>query len=278
MTVLKLKLLGQPEVLRDGLPVQWGAESARDLVFYLLANPIGHSQEEIIDALWKNENNAGTANRFRVALHRARTALGSQDTIIKEFGGYRLSNDVMRASDVFELYSAIDQADHTEGDGRFFALGRAIEVYTGDFLPHIHADWARSAREEYKTAYTRARIERSLLHCEHLHCDLAVRDLVVALRTDPFIGENYHQKLMTCLSVVEGKYAATEHYRRFVKFLHDDLGDTPMSETVHLASHIKEGERICTRGAASDVPPTHSCPLTSDGRCSGAYQELLKLN
>ncbi|MFB9991149.1 BTAD domain-containing putative transcriptional regulator [Deinococcus oregonensis] len=278
MTVVKLRSLGQAEVLRDGQPVQWGAESARDLVFYLLANPTGPSRDEIIDALWQDEINTRSTNRFRVALHRARAALGDRDTITEEFGGYRLSNAVLRCSDVFGLYNAINEAEHLEGDGRFFALNRAIELYTGDFLPHVHADWVRSAREEYRTVYTRARIERSLLHCEQLHCDLAVRDLVAALKADPFIGENYHQKLMTCLSVVEGKYAATEHYRRFVKFLHDDLGDTPMQETVHLASHIKEGERICRRGAIDESPLTHNCPLTSDGRCSGAYQELLKLS
>ncbi|MFC4637936.1 AfsR/SARP family transcriptional regulator [Deinococcus hohokamensis] len=277
MTTLHLRSLGRTEVLLDGQPVKWGAESARDLVLFLLSSPEGQTRDEIIDALWHEDPTARSGNRFRVTLHRARTALGSPDSITEVYGAYRLSDDVLRASDVFTLYASLGQAESSEGDARFFSLSQAIEAYTGDFLPHVQAEWAETAREEHRAAYTRACIERSLLHCESLHCDLAVRDLVAALRTDPFIGENYHQKLMTCLSVVEGKYAATEHYRRFVKFLQDDLSDTPMPETVELAQQVKAGERICQRGDREDAPLTHNCPLTSDGTCPGPYAELLKL-
>jgi len=282
MTALQLRSLGHAEVLRDSQPVKWGAESARELVFFLLAGSGGQTREEIIDALWHEDATARSGNRFRVTLHRARTALGGPDTIVEEGGAYRLSDEVLRASDVFALYAALAEAERREGDARFLALSRAIDAYGGDFLPRVQAEWVQAAREEYRTAYTRARVERSLLHCEHVHCDLAVQDLVSALRTDPFIGENYHQKLMTCLSVVEGKYAAAEHYRRFVKFLQDDLNDTPMPETVELAGQIKAGERVCRRADGEDVPRhdlplTHNCPLTSDGQCPGAYAELLKL-
>ncbi len=277
MTMLNLRSLGRTEVLHDGQPVKWGAESARDLVLFLLSSPGGKTREEIIDALWHEDPTARSGNRFRVTLHRARTALGSPASINEEYGAYRLSDDVLRASDLFTLYASLGQAEASEGDARYFSLSRAIEAYTGEFLPHIQTEWAETAREEHRAAYTRACIERSVLHCEQLHCNLAVRDLVAALRSDPFIGENYHQKLMTCLSVVEGKYAATEHYRRFVKFLRDNLNDTPMPETVQLAEQVKAGEQICQRGEREDAPLTHSCPLTSDGSCPGHYAELLKL-
>ena len=277
MTTLNLRSLGRTEVLREGLPVKWEAESSRDLVLFLLSSPEGKTREDIIDALWHEDPSARSSNRFRVTLHRARTALGSPESITEEYGAYRLSDDVLRASDVFTLYASLGQAERSEGDARYFSLSRAIETYSGDFLPHIQTEWAEMAREEHRAAYIRACIERSVMHCEQLHCDLAVRDLVAALRSDPFIGENYHQKLMTCLSVVEGKYAATEHYRRFVKFLRDDLSDTPMPETIELAEQLKAGERICQRGAREDRPLTHNCPLTSDGSCPGHYAELLKL-
>ncbi|WP_084047333.1 AfsR/SARP family transcriptional regulator [Deinococcus hopiensis] len=281
MLALNLHSLGRTEVLLDGQPISWRAESARDLVLFLLSCPEGQSRDEIIDALWHEDPSAATGNRFRVTLHRARTALGSPSTIVEEHGMYRLSDDVLRSSDVFKLYAALRDAEHADGDARYSALSRAVDAYAGDFLPHIRTDWAHRAREEHRSAYTRARIERSLLNCEHLHCDLAVQDLVAALRSDPFLGENYHQKLMTCLSMVEGKYAATEHYRRFVRFLQDDLSDTPMPETVALAQQVKAGERLCTRKPGDpprgDTPLTHNCPLTSDGHCPGQYAALLQL-
>lgn len=215
-----------------------------------------------------------------MALHRARAALGGAHSVVEDGGRYRLADDVVRASDVFRMYEALDEADRG-GDARCLAPNRAIDAYGGDFLPHVRAEWAEAAREEHRAAYTRARLERSLLHCEHLHCDLAVRDLTAALRADPYIGENHHQKLMTCLTVVEDKYAATEHYRRFAKFLHEDLADTPMPETRELAERVKTGEPICVRGAAvveAHAPTgTHRCPFTSDGQCSGPHARRLKL-
>lgn len=277
MTTLHIRTFGRAEVHRDDQDVTWGSESARDLVFLLLSSPDGLGRDEIIDALWHENASAKSGNRLRVTLHRARTALGAPDTITDAYGRLRLSDEVLRASDVYRMYHALSDADHAHGDARSFALTRALGEYGGDFLPHVTADWAVRAREEHRAAYTRALIERSLLHCEALHCDLAVRDMVAALRADPYLGENHHQKLMTCLTVVEDKYAATEHYRRFVRFLQDDLGDTPMPETRDLAERVKAGERICTRAPGAAVELTHNCPLTSDGGCPGPYAGLLKL-
>ncbi|WP_221090707.1 AfsR/SARP family transcriptional regulator [Deinococcus aquaedulcis] len=276
MSQLSLRSLGRAEVVRDGQPVKWEAESSRDLVFFLLAHPEGRTREDIIQGLWQEDPSARSSNRFRVALHRARAALGAPGRIAEVYGVYRLSDEVLRASDVFRLYAALAEAEHAGGDARLQALSQALAEYGGDFLPHLQAEWVQTAREEHLSAYTRACLERSVLHCEHLQCELAVQDLVAALRRDPFLGENHHQKLMTCLSVVEGKYAATEHYRRFLRFLREDLNDAPMPETVDLAGRIKRGERICHHGQP-EVRLTHNCPFTADGRCPGPYAELLKL-
>jgi len=64
---------------------------------------------------------------------------------------------------------------------------------------------------------------------------------------------------MTCLTVTDDRYAATEHYRRFVRFLREELGDTPMPETVALAARIKCGEQICERRPGQHGPPP--CPF-----------------
>ncbi|WP_052351797.1 AfsR/SARP family transcriptional regulator [Deinococcus pimensis] len=277
MSTLKLRTFGRAEATLDGRPVKWTAEGARDLVFLLLSRPDGLGRDEIIDVLWHEDPDARSGNRFRVTLHRARTALGRPDAVREDHGRYVLADDVLRASDVYALHAALEDAAHAEGDARYFALSRALEAYAGDFLPHVNADWVRSAREEHRAAYTRALIERSLLHCESMHCDLAVRDLVAALRADPYLGEDHHQKLMTCLTVVEDKYAATEHYRRFVKFLREDVGDTPMPETALLAERVKDGERICSRAGGHVIAVTHNCPLTADGGCPGHFADLLRL-
>ena len=262
MPTLKIVTLGQTRVTLNGTEVAWHATSARDLFLYLLSFPRGRTQRDVALALWpddENENAAGS-NRFRVALHRVRAALGTTDSVFKEYERYRLSPEVLATSDVFALQAALHRAQLASTDpasgtlATREALQQAIDLYGGEYLPDVHTDWADTAREEYKASYVQATLELSMLHCEATECDLAIRFLAQALRADPLIGENYHQDLMACLAMVESKYAAVEHYRRFIKYLRSDLADTPMSETTALAERLKEDDFTCPHQIGTQAP------------------------
>jgi two-component SAPR family response regulator len=279
-TSMQVHSLGRAEVLVDDLPANWHAQAAKELFFFLLSHPEGSSKDEIFERLWDLESDPASNNRFRVTVHRVRAALGRNDAIIEEFGRYRLSNEVLSSTDIHELYSVLERANHaSDPNERRQGYQRALNLYVGDYLLGENADWVLEAREEHKAAYVRAALELSLLHCDQGSCEAAVGALVRALRADPFIGENYHQKLMTCLSVVEGKYASIEHYRRFLAFLREELEDSPMQETRDLAERIKGGESICKRkvGLEEGTGWTTNCPLTHDGSCPGIFGELIKL-
>lgn len=268
MDQLEVRALGPAEVLVGGREAEWRASAARDLFFYLLSHPEGRSKEDILVTLWDLDASPAANNRFRVTVHRVRAALGSPDAILEERGRYRLGPAVFAASDVHRLHAGLDEADRAEdAASRLAAIQRALAAYRGEYLSGERAEWASLAREEHRAAYTRAAVELSLLHCDHRSCAEAVGALVRALRADPYLGENHHQKLMTCLSVVEGKYAAIEHYRRYLRFLRDELDDTPMDETLELAERIKAGEPICRPHPGPNAVPTLNCPLTPDGRC-----------
>jgi two-component SAPR family response regulator len=278
MPTIEVRTLGQTSVYVDGQPADWHAQAAQELFFFLLSNPEGVGKDAILEQLWGIDPTPSASNRFRVTVHRVRAALGRPDAIQEEFGRYRISREVLEATDVHAFYTAMDHANHaTDSNERLALYQHALGAYAGDYLTNEHADWAAHAREEHKAAYVRAALEVSLLHCDHGSCAAAVGALVRALRADPYIGENYHQKLMTCLSVVEGKYAAIEHYRRFLHFLRDELQDSPMDETRDLAERIKGGESICTRHMGPDAPLTLNCPLTPDRSCPGVFGELIKL-
>jgi len=262
----EIRTFGRAQVFVDGTEANWAAQGAQDLFFYLLSNPEGCTREEIFETLWGLKVDASSGNRFRVTLHRLRAALGDHAAVSEAYGRYHLSSELFRASDVQTLYAALHEAEGThEVEQRLRAYQRVLSTYQGDYLPHLHSDWAEQAREEHKAAYVRACVEVSLVHCEQRDCQDAVGALVRALKADPFIGEQYHQKLMTCLSVVEGKYVAVEHYRRFIRFLRDDLSDTPMNETTDLAERIKCGEQICTRALKPHGSLTCNCPLSAAG-------------
>ncbi|MFN3265269.1 MAG: BTAD domain-containing putative transcriptional regulator [Deinococcales bacterium] len=265
---LQIQTLGKTQVLLNKSPATFKSKTAEELFFYLLAHPEGKTKEKIFEDLWCVEPNKDSNNRFRVSVHRIRSALNHEKAVLERFERYFVHPEVLAATDLHRLYLALEQTKLTSADevANLAAYQKLIALYTGDFLPEIGASWASELREELRGIYIRANLELSMLHCNAGACEGAVSALVRALRLDPFIGENYHQKLMTCLSVVEGKYAAIEHYRRFLEFLRKELSDTPMPETLELAERIKNGEQICK---PLILRLTNNCPFSSDGSCVG---------
>ncbi|THF69177.1 response regulator receiver protein [Deinococcus sp. Arct2-2] len=252
---LDIRTFGQVRVTISGQDVVWQAASARNLLFFLLSFPEGRGRHDIALALWPDDDEASpvVSARFRVALHRLRAALGDIGSVIGERERYRLSPEVLAASDVHTLSAA----EHVQGaEPRQAALQQAVMAYRGEYLPDHRAEWAITAREQHKATYVRAALERAMQHCVASQCGLAIGHLAQALSTDPLIGENYHQDLMTCLANVESHYSAVEHYRRFIKFLRDDLSDTPMLETVTLAERLKAGDLICPHKIGTHAPCT----------------------
>jgi DNA-binding SARP family transcriptional activator len=276
---LDIRAFGEPRVLVNGQAAHWQAQGAQELLFALLSLPEGASKERLMELLWGLAPDPTSNNRFRVTMHRLRTSLQWPDVVLERHGRYYLAPEVMQYSDVFVFYQALEQAERLqkqEHPGALAAYQHALSVYKGDYLPGIESEWAILAREEHKAAYVRGCLELSLLYCDAQSCEAAVGALVRGLRADPYVGENYHQKLMSCLAVVEDKYAAIEHYRRFLGFLRDELHDTPMQETRDLAETIKNGKFVCERALGRAMPQhTKSCPLTSDGQCPKPMGELI---
>jgi two-component SAPR family response regulator len=252
---LKIQTLGQSQVLVNGEIAQWHSDSAENMFYYLLSHPNGKSRTEIIDALWNSEPSTASSNRFRVTTHRVRHALGWYEALLEKNNRYQLDQTVLEASDTHTFYDLLMQAERANNPSlKLEYYQKALVIYTGDYLPSETATWVLKTRNEHNAALARAKIAVSQLQCNLGQCRTSVTTLAKALQNDPFLGENHHQKLMSCLSVVEDKFVAIEHYRHFLAFLKNDLNDSPMPETIVLAERIKDGERICLRALGLSVP------------------------
>jgi DNA-binding SARP family transcriptional activator len=242
---LRVRTLGQVEVLVAGRCAVWHAQTAEELFFYLLSYPEGRSKGEILETLWGLDPDPVANNRFRVTVFRVRTALGNPQAILEDHGRYRLAEEVLHSTDLFGFYQALSLGHHATCEtARLEDYSKAISLYRGDYLPGVSSNWVSQAREEHKTAYVQALLEVALIHYDREDWRATSDFLERALQADPYIGENYHQRLMWCLAAMGDRYGAIEHYRRFVKFLHEELGDTPMPETLELAEHIKRNNPI----------------------------------
>lgn len=242
-TKLQVRTFGPPEVMLGNQPVQWRSESARQLFFYLLTHPLGQSRDHITEALWDASPDANTNNRFRVTVHRIRLALGWPEAVIEEYGRYRLALEVLQASDVAAFIGLLEMAQH-QGDvqTRLESYQQAIALYQGEYLLGHEGDWVWDVRDQLRARYVQTTLEVARLHWDSANLAASVEAQIQALKTDPFLGEQHHQRLMGCLWLTQGKYAAIEYYRRFVNFLQQELGDSPMTETIQLAQRIKRGD------------------------------------
>lgn len=244
-----LRSLGNADVIVNGASVVWPARSAEELLWYLHAHPQGRYRHDILAQLWDLEDTPAAANRFRVALHRLRSTLGRPDAVVEERGRYTLHADLQAASDTYALHRALDASRNmTEPRQQEELLRQALASADGEYLPHLQGEWVEAARSQHRSAVVEGHLALSLLHCAARECPLAALSLVRAAETDPLIGEDHHQRLMVCLTMTRDKYAAIEHYRRYRHFLAEEVGDTPMQDTVDLAERLKADARPCEHG------------------------------
>ena len=242
MQLLTIRTFGETDVRVDGRSVKWRSDSARILFFYLLAHPQGRTRDQIIETLWHTDPDFAASGRFRVVVYRLRAALQMRGAVIEDHSHYRLEPEIVAVCDTQRFTEAIGRAEHSvDAYAKRWLYELALENYRGDYLPDETADWVLEIRAQHRTAAAHALLELSRLHHDRGDCVAAIDSLEDALTRDPLIGEDHHQQLMLCLSTVRGKYAAVEHYRRYVSHLRADLGDAPMSETTALAGRIKDG-------------------------------------
>ncbi len=254
-----LRSLGQADVLLDGQRVVWPARSAEELLWYLHTFPAGRHRHDILADLWGLDDTPASANRFRVALHRLRSVLGRPDAVLETHGRYALHSDLLTASDTYALHQAIlASRQPTPAREREETLRRALGGVEGEYLPHLQGEWIEQARAQHRAAVVSAHLTLSALHCEARECPLSAQALVYAAEHDPLIGEDHHQRLMTCLAATRDRFAAIEHYRRYRYFLAHEVGDTPMRETEELAEQIKRGDMVCPHVRGSGVEAERS--------------------
>src|SRR5947207_2373458 len=76
MAHLKLFVLGQPRLERDGGPVELNLRKALALLVYLAVSGQGHSRDALSTLLWPESDGREGRGRLRRTLHRLNEAIG----------------------------------------------------------------------------------------------------------------------------------------------------------------------------------------------------------
>lgn len=218
-TACEITLMGGFGVRVDRRPTgDWSHRRAAELVKLLaLADRHRLHREQIMDALWPDLAPEAAAANLRKAVHFARRAFGSDDSLAGTTDAIELwpNGHVTIDAEIFVdgALSALESGDETE-------CARAAALWTGELLPDDrYASWAEEPRERIRL--------------------LAIRVLKGAAQWERVLGidpadEEAHRALMRGALDAGDRSAALHQFERLRKRLRIDMGMGPDRRSVEL--------------------------------------------
>lgn len=257
MAPLNVRILGGFALERDGaiLALPPTPKSRLLLVYLILNRDRLLHRETICATLWPEESEAVARKALRTALWRIRSALGVGAGA--DEGGYIYADayqlgfrgtqpvwiDLWAFEDAFSAtdIKADDALDLDDG----MAMVAAAQLYRGDCGAGLYDDWLAVEQERLQNAYLTL-IERiSGFHARRQSWLQAISWAERALALDP-LREHLHREVMACHLSMGDRASALRQYARCETALRNELGITPMAQTVALRETLTEpcgGER-----------------------------------
>ena len=243
MQHLKIALLGPPQVILDGKPVETDRHKALALLAYLAVEKKAHNRETLAALLWPDYPRASAFSYLRRTLWELNQMLGK--------GWVIADREIVTLADSPNL--EIDTATFNDclinGTDDIENLTQAVALYRGEFLEGlVVADtqpfeaWQAQQAEVYRCDLADAlenlvqayedngSFEQALPHARHW---LALDRL----------DEAAWRAIMRQLAGLGERSEAIHTYQACVQTLKDELGVVPQPETEQLYQAILQGER-----------------------------------
>ncbi len=179
--------------------------------------------------------------------------------------------------DVAEFEAELEQAGLVPADDPFLPrldtdrIQRALDLYQGDFMGGWPEDWALAEAERLRLLYLQALHRLLLQHRADGEYEQALSCAQRLLEVDPLREEAYRQA-MELYSSLGRRGEALELYASCRRLLQEELGVSPLPETVTLYEQIRAAEQrqpSLLPITAAPTPlrrPTLRTPLDSLGR------------
>lgn len=260
-TQLQVITLGSFAVRRhDGSELDshdWQRDKARQL-FQLLVTyrnqPL--SKDRLLDYLWPDSPSGVVDASFKVALNALLRALEptrssrTQSNYVERIGSgpslaYKLRLDfwldTVEFEKLVELGHKAELVPQTEPEAATTALDyytEALQLYRGDFLPTcLYEDWAAPERERLLNLFLTTAERVAHLQAKGSQWGQCAATCRLILSRDDCWEEAY-RLLMLALWKQRNRAAALRTYEKCLKILADELGITPMPQTVALYDQI----------------------------------------
>lgn len=216
---LMVRTLGDDRIMLNGTPVNIGWLKAREVFYYLLANPNGASPEQLREAIWPELPADRSRQALKTAVYQLRSALPRELIELQNRQVYRINRESVRIDWDVECLLAVSE----RRDAPFDLLEQTLDLYHGPFLPASDNQWSSALRSHLEQRFllllrnTAAAALASGLPVDALAFYRRIIDL------DP-LNEAAHAGVMRCQLALGNRAAAIDQYRTLCRILDDELG------------------------------------------------------
>lgn len=243
--MINIQLLGHPQVIVQGKPLDISRRKSRALLYFLAAHNSPVPRERLLLIFWPELSRSAGLQTLRTTLHGLRKDLDAALEITPQQVGLRSSVSV----DVRRFQEVVQSPEST-----LDALTAALELYRGDFLETFelpdsaeYESWTLVERERYRRMAIRALSQASQLHADAGRYSDALEAVERALAFDP-LQEDLQREAIRLLFLAGDRPAAIRRYDLLRKTLMDELGIPPMIDTRQLYDDIvndrMQGDRL----------------------------------
>jgi DNA-binding SARP family transcriptional activator/Tfp pilus assembly protein PilF len=253
LTMLDIRLLGQPLVTNDGRPLEVDTRKAIAMLSYLAVESSA-DRETLATLFWGDSPPDRARGTLRRTLSALRTAIGAE-AIVADRTRVALSSGYSSDLDLFD--GALEETStHEHGTSEVCPLcvtplTRATDLYRDDFLGAFAVkdapdfeDWARSVTETYRLKAGSAFSRLAMAHAATGDYNAAIDAAGRWINLDE-LHEPAYRQLMLLNAWAGDRPGAIEAYRRCVGVLDRELGVAPLEETTELYEAILD----------EDLPP-----------------------
>lgn len=256
VVTLGLYLLGSFRIERERQPIHLPTRKVESLFAFLVLHPEEHAREKLAALFWGDFPDLQARTSLRTALTTLRKHLG-EHLFLADSRSVQLNPDYPLWVDALEFEKQVTKfiSESPLDPGTV-----DLQLYQGDLLADLYDDWVEPKREHYRDLYLSTLLRLTDYFRSRSQYENAVQVAQKLLMSDPG-NERAHQHLMFCYLALGNRSAALRQYEECERILRDDLGVSPMPETLRLHERIKESitEQKPREAMLTNVP----IPLTS---------------
>jgi DNA-binding SARP family transcriptional activator len=243
---LRVRTLAQFEVIANDAPLHFERKTPKKALWLLKAlvafGPDEVPEQQVLDALWPDEEGDAGSKALSVTVLRLRRLLGDND-LIRHQGG-KLTLDRQKCwvdAWTFEQRLAQSSMNGVAAGEQLEPLLKALALYRGPFLPEDTGEaWAVPMRERLRAKFIHALGS----FAKHLEADgrheEAIPWYLKGLDADPIV-EQFYQGLMRCYENLDRRTEGIAAYQRLKHTLSLTLGLRPSASTEKLFQSLRSG-------------------------------------